>query len=431
MSRFSVRQGIALLLAITWTAAQEAKAAPTPASPPRFDFVDLGALGFGGPSSIAYDINNKGQVVGWAHAAETQVREYNWESRQWEDKGLMTPRNAFLYDSRHKRMINLGRRNEGSEAYGINQSTRIVGRVGVAGNMSRAFRSHNGPLDENGEELGFLNPQLQISGAVDINDRGQVLGVTYDPNGFAAFIYEQNRMRSLGPLLGGPSHAHAINGGGIVAGDSFLNPSRTGAIHGYRLDTRTGQILDLGVLGPGNSHAEDINDHGVVVGVQSSFSNRAFIHDGTSMRDLGKFADAFSAEAYGINNNGDVVGMSGVRAVLWKDGQIYDLNTLLAEALPAGWTLTYAHAINDRGQIVGQLATPLTSERAFLLNPVGMESFSAAGVDPELAEILALTGTFSPSYFPEPVPEVVPEPASAALSVVAPAMALLRRRKRH
>ena len=87
----------------------------------------------------------------------------------------------------------------------------------------------------------------------------------------------------------------------------------------------------------------------------------------------------FSA-GLGINNLGQVVGFSGtnhdfytadgngLRAFLYSDNILYDLNDLIAPGSNPSFTLTAASAINNNGQIVGRGA--VNGElHAFLLTP--------------------------------------------------------------
>src|SRR5262249_40611980 len=68
--------------------------------------------------------------------------------------------------------------------------------------------------------------------------------------------------------------------------------------------------------------------------------------------------------AFYINSSGTVVGTSNGNAVMWADGQIIDLNTLLSSQLN-GVTLEAASAINDNGQIVAE-----GGGNVYVLNPV-------------------------------------------------------------
>ena len=97
------------------------------------------------------------------------------------------------------------------------------------------------------------------------------------------------------------------------------------------------------------------------------------------MIDLGTLGgvDAFSS-ASDINHSGQIVGGStftpddeGV-AVIWDNGQIYDLNSFLdASLVQEGWVLAGANAINDSGQILAFMVnTQLGGGRNALLTPV-------------------------------------------------------------
>ena len=61
------------------------------------------------------------------------------------------------------------------------------------------------------------------------------------------------------------------------------------------------------------------------------------------------------------------MGDSGWHAFLYSNGSMTDLNSLIDPA--SGWTLHYAFAINDSGQIVGTGNNSLRQAHAFLLTP--------------------------------------------------------------
>jgi probable HAF family extracellular repeat protein len=118
-------------------------------------------------------------------------------------------------------------------------------------------------------------------------------------------------------------------------------------------------ILDLGTLPGGNSSdATGINDRGQVVGVSQTASGEyhAFLWQEGTMTDLGTLPGAALPEsaAYGINARGQVVGdgyfaSSTLHAFLWQEGTMTDLGTLP----PPAFRFSSARGINDRGQVVG------------------------------------------------------------------------------
>lgn len=65
--------------------------------------------------------------------------------------------------------------------------------------------------------------------------------------------------------------------------------------------------------------------------------------------------------------NGDVVGTSHGRAILWHAGQVFDLNDLVTPV--SGYSLLQATGINDNGWIVGHGLLG-NADAGFLLIPV-------------------------------------------------------------
>jgi probable HAF family extracellular repeat protein len=133
---------------------------------------------------------------------------------------------------------------------------------------------------------------------------------------------------------------------------------------------------DLGTFGgAAGSGATAINDAGQVVintlnsSTYGSYWNAAIWSNG-SLQILPNLGNQ-GAKATGINSSGWVVGTAhGVdetsHAVLWQDGEIIDLNSLVEGK---GWTLFGAYDINDKGQIVGLASNSTTASAAFLLTP--------------------------------------------------------------
>jgi len=232
-----------------------------------------------------------------------------------------------------------------------------------------------------------------------INDSGQVVG-TYllnDPVDPAfkserAFIWSSGSgMQDLGTFddpSGSWANALGVNNSGQVVGWSSLQQNATTPI--FHAILWSGGMQDLGTLpGWGNSKAHGINDSGQVVGngfnsfnasFPDSFTDgHAFLWSG-GMQDLGTLPGWSASIAYGINNNGQVVGdsfnsdsTSDTRAFLWSsESGMQDLS-LLPGVVGTGWSvLSSARAINDAGQIVGW-GINNGAQRAFLLSPAKCE----------------------------------------------------------
>jgi probable HAF family extracellular repeat protein len=104
-----------------------------------------------------------------------------------------------------------------------------------------------------------------------------------------------------------------------------------------------------------------------------AFSGRAsaVLYEFTDLGTLG----GNQSRAYAINTAGQVAGFAfdaanRLRATLWSNGTVTDLNSVLAGDASAFWELLFAYGINDSGQIVGEARSLVSSEqRAFLLTP--------------------------------------------------------------
>lgn len=136
-----------------------------------------------------------------------------------------------------------------------------------------------------------------------------------------------------------------------------------------------------------SAEAVEINDLGESVGRITRNSQPDFMNScdpGTAVRWdrngrerlLPHLPGAVSSHAYGLGNDGETVGDSGAgvycpytdnateRAVLWKNGRVHDLNSLIPKN--SGITLTYAYSMNRLGQIT---AAGYVNDEALTLCP--------------------------------------------------------------
>jgi probable HAF family extracellular repeat protein len=329
----------------------------TPVQVPLYTFIDLGVLE-GYTDSVAYALNDRGQVVGSSLRQFDGRREaFLWENSQMRGLGVLQPWGEY------------------SHAAAINNLGQIVGE-GDNPSPHSFFWEADGTL----RDL-FLN-QGNESSAYDINDRGQVVGFNF--KGYPqAYFWEDGQEIELAEEFG-ESYARAINNTGQIAGEMWPVIERTE--DGFPLMSgpraflwENGLVRDLGVAGG----ASDINAGGQIVGYLSEervFRDRAFLWQDGRVTELGHLGGE-NSRAEAINDIGQVVGASRkppsdpdipdnhlsetYSATLWERGRVRDLNQLT----DTGDThLQWAYDINNRGQIVGRALTEET-QHGFLLTP--------------------------------------------------------------
>jgi probable HAF family extracellular repeat protein len=232
----------------------------------------------------------------------------------------------------------------GNDAHGINDSGQVVGTKDF-GSGFHAFLYSGGTMSD----LGTLYSGQSFSYAVDINNAGQIVGVsrqTSTSGSDYAFLYSGGVMSEI-PGLGGNYYdaANSINNLGQVVGISG-RPDRVAHAFLYSGGTTT----DLGSLAGDYSDAYGINDHTQVVGVSTDVNgrDRGFLWQNGTISDLGDLYGGSSyTRAYNINNLGQVVGESWQdsssphHAFIWQNGVMTDLGIGTAEG------------INDSGVVVG------------------------------------------------------------------------------
>lgn len=345
------------------------------AQPPRYTITDLGPVGAapGQPFGIA----NNGVIAGAAVGVDGTSQAVLWYKDAQTDLGT------------------LGLRVSNSLAYGINDHGAVVGMADTWTTYPYqedfcGFKAFGLPswgkeclpfLWQNGvmtalPTLGGYNGQASM-----INNRGPIAGVAEnnvrDPAcpapqvlQFKPVSWQNGKIQELATVGGDPDgYAVAINDSGQIAGGSgTCAPFNQGMLNSLRplhaLLWQNGAVTDLGNLG-GSGHglgnlALNINNTGQVVGTSDlpgDQASHAFLWTkGNGMQDLGTLPGDVSSVGFGVDDNGTVSGLSidatgNIRAFLWQNGAMNDLNSLIPA--DSALFLLLACSINARGQIVG------------------------------------------------------------------------------
>jgi probable HAF family extracellular repeat protein len=344
---------------------------------PAYTFTDLGGLL--NPRYVQSEtlaINNAGQIVGYSYTPTGN--NFSPHPVVWAKD---VTGNYVITD-----LGTLG--GPGGQATGINDQGEIVGH-----------------LDQNGlfARRGFLVRPATVNGTMvwyqDLNQDG-LNDLMTDLGDVAPTGISENSQIAAGPhlvqfdALGGEivttlprgGTAYAINGDQVAGQvDDAAAPMKPAM---WRVDA-AGNALSVRVLKPltGNRYGNCncINAAGQAAGSSISVSgNLAFTRatlwqsDGTVIALGPPLSTNNTSQALGINTvNGvlQVVGTvdifnKGERALLWKNGVMTDLNTLISAS---GVTLSRASAINAQGQISGTASVTVSKNyseiHGYLLTP--------------------------------------------------------------
>ena len=204
-----------------------------------------------------------------------------------------------------------------------------------------------------------------------MNDKGQIVGWSQlaGSSDDRAFIWEDGVMTDLGTLGGASAIAWGINNRGQVVGTSTL---ANGTPRAFLWEK--GTMIDLGVLsGSGASSAAGINDHGDVVGLSSTsdvdcaplpFIWRRGVMTAISLPGKSCFSGDFSGEfiVRDISDAGHVIGGFNNSTIwrpwIWQDGVSVDLPGAPGDA--------GVFRVNSSGQTVGFALQPINFGPAVL-----------------------------------------------------------------
>jgi probable HAF family extracellular repeat protein len=278
--------------------------------------IDLGTLG--GNESLANAVNNRGQVVGLATNAisdpfnfygyGTQMHAFLWQNGVMRDLGTLGGPDSIAYWV-----------NEAGQVAGISYTNSIPNPLTTLPTM-HPFLWENGTMHDLGTIGG--TQVFQLNG---LNGRGQVIGsmtlADEDPNHVRPFLWDGETLLNLGTLGGHFGEANWLNDAGEVVGHAASpNLCRGGGRIDHAFLWRNGVMKDLGIVPgidplQGASGATGINSKTQIVGESNScdFSiDDAFLWENGSMADLNTLIPPDSSMhllwAVYINDRGEITG---------------------------------------------------------------------------------------------------------------------------
>jgi len=302
------------------------------------------------PHSIALDINNKGQVVGYVATGDE------------------TTRRAALWDGAtgQVQLLNFDSSARFSEAHAINDAGQIVGWHDLA---AGGFETRGALWNAANGSLSALADNGRLgSRPVDVNNDGLIVGSVIAGNGYQhAAVWRNGQLTDLGATtLRGDAFSSAAgvnNWGEIVGFGTVLGPTsghtpltwsgydnspfRVYGSYGGTAINDLGQVLSTDTVG-------DFADHRIVPIV---------INNGQVTRLLADDTEGWFTK---INNAGQAVGTVNYDgAWLWSaSGGALSINTRLQAGSPG---VTWLSSINE----LGQMTAYTSNHKAAVLTPTG------------------------------------------------------------
>ena len=221
-------------------------------------------------------------------------------------------------------------------AYAINNVGQVVGES--TGGGSRALLWSNGTTIDLTANLPSSNSMYRPqSVAYDINDSGFIVGKFQSYDVTGPYSAFVWNYGNITNL--GLGEAIAVNNSIQIVGQNIFGRIWNNGVGSYFGTDSTDWI-------------QDINNAGYIVG---SNQHQASEWHNSSMSFLSTPANITGSVAWAINNSGDIVGQisdsAWTHASIWSNGAVADLNSF---AGGTGWELNAAYDINDKGQIVGE-----------------------------------------------------------------------------
>jgi probable HAF family extracellular repeat protein len=249
------------------------------------------ASGQGKGHSVAYDINDQGEIAG-AYNTGTSQRPFR-----------SVRRTGF-------QELSLPAGSNGGRAYAINEIGEAAGYVSGASGVRPVWWTRRGEVQV------LQSAGNQTAQANDLNERGDIVGVSGGATKVAVLWPRKGSMVSL-PGLPGFTHSEAVSvsDNGTIAGVASGLGQSAKRFRAVLWQPGTLSVQDLGTLPGGtDSRARDVNNRGEVVGrAINAKGSRAFVWTpSTGMRDLNSLVNVpglVMTDALSINKRGDIVVM--------------------------------------------------------------------------------------------------------------------------
>lgn len=315
---------------------------------------NLGTLG-GANSSVGWSGQNEsGLVVGIAQTRAPQTRSDGWSCRQFfpGDKRAAYQCVGFVWEwGRMRALPTLGGRN--GFAASANDRRQVVGWTETA---------HSDPTCTNPDDRGFTAVRWDLirhsavrlapygtdsaSAATAISNRGHVVGISGDCDQAVGRRSARNAVMW---------HRGEIVNLGNVGGDSWNTPTAI---------TPNGDIV-VGFANAPGAPAEAPRLRAWLWTLREDIACAKLT--GTDICDLGTLDVDGTAEAWGVNARGQVVGTAcptsgNCRAFLWEHGEMKDLNRFKG-SYPLN--LENAMDISETGRITGRARVSATVFEAY------------------------------------------------------------------